>query len=108
MKISILIPIVASIVFVPILADAHQSGCHRWHSCPSDSGSYTCGDTGYCSGCPDNQYCKADQYSPDIKSGYTGQSLNSAVLENGFGIIDSRFCSVSEFSSEEWAVKFGC
>lgn len=28
-------------------ASAHQSGCHRWHSCPSDSGSYTCGDLGY-------------------------------------------------------------
>lgn len=28
-------------------ASAHQSGCHRWHSCPSDSGSYTCGDAGY-------------------------------------------------------------
>lgn len=26
---------------------AHRSGCHRWHSCPSDSGSYTCGDLGY-------------------------------------------------------------
>jgi Protein of unknown function (DUF3761)/Bacterial SH3 domain len=22
-------------------ADAHRSGCHRWHSCPSDTGSYT-------------------------------------------------------------------
>ncbi len=36
---------------------AHQSGCHRWHSCPSDRGTYVCGDLGYCSGCPDNQYC---------------------------------------------------
>lgn len=26
---------------------AHRSGCHRWHSCPSDSGSYSCGDAGY-------------------------------------------------------------
>ncbi len=31
---------------------AHQNGCHRWHSCPSDSGSYTCGDTGYSNYCP--------------------------------------------------------
>ena len=30
---------------------AHRSGCHRWHSCPSDSGSYTCGDTGYSNYC---------------------------------------------------------
>jgi len=28
-------------------AEAHQSGCHRWHTCPSDSGSYVCGDLGY-------------------------------------------------------------
>src|SRR4051812_3210318 len=30
---------------------AHRSGCHRWHSCPSDTGSYICGDLGYTSGC---------------------------------------------------------
>jgi endonuclease YncB( thermonuclease family) len=39
-------------------AAAHRSVCHRWHSCPSDSGSYTCGDLGYCSQCPDNQFCQ--------------------------------------------------
>lgn len=33
-------------------SEAHRSGCHRWHSCPSDSGSYVCGDLGYTSGCP--------------------------------------------------------
>jgi hypothetical protein len=50
------------IVFIALtlsLAEAHRSGCHRWHSCPSDSGSYTCGDTGRCSGCSDNQYCES-------------------------------------------------
>jgi hypothetical protein len=26
---------------------AHRNGCHRWHSCPSDNGSYVCGDLGY-------------------------------------------------------------
>jgi len=35
-----------SLVSIPS-ASAHRSGCHRWHSCPSDSGSYTCGDAGY-------------------------------------------------------------
>jgi hypothetical protein len=39
--------------------EAHRSGCHRWHSCPSDRGTYTCGDLGYCSQCPDNAYCQA-------------------------------------------------
>src|SRR5215212_5848985 len=33
-------------------AAAHQDGCHRWHSCPSDTGSYVCGDLGYSSECP--------------------------------------------------------
>ena len=49
---------VALLWLLPSSADAHRSGCHRWHSCPSDSGSYTCGDTGYCSQCPDNRYCQ--------------------------------------------------
>jgi micrococcal nuclease len=40
------------------LSDAHRSGCHRWHSCPSDRGTYVCGDLGYCSHCPDNEYCQ--------------------------------------------------
>ncbi len=40
------------------IAEAHRSGCHRWHSCPSESGSYICGDIGYCSGCPDNEFCQ--------------------------------------------------
>ncbi|MFF0428885.1 Ig-like domain-containing protein [Streptomyces sp. NPDC004520] len=32
-------------------AAAHRDGCHRWHSCPSDSGSYVCGDTGHFAEC---------------------------------------------------------
>lgn len=31
----------------PVAVEAHRDGCHRWHSCPSDSGSYECGDSGY-------------------------------------------------------------
>jgi LPXTG-motif cell wall-anchored protein len=34
-------------------ASAHRNGCHRWHSCPSDSGSYVCGDLGYDTYCPE-------------------------------------------------------
>ena len=44
--------------FYVVIAEAHRSGCHRWHSCPSDSGSYICGDTGRCSACPNNQFCE--------------------------------------------------
>jgi uncharacterized protein YgiM (DUF1202 family) len=32
-------------------AAAHRSGCHRWHSCESDHGTYVCGDLGYTSEC---------------------------------------------------------
>lgn len=41
-------------VFGPLAAPAaaHRDGCHRWHSCPSDTGSYVCGDLGYYSECP--------------------------------------------------------
>lgn len=47
---------------------AHRSGCHRWHSWPPDTGSYVCGDLGYCSQCPDNQYCLAGQPRPAARS----------------------------------------
>lgn len=36
------------------------------------------------------------------------QLLNSALLEKDLGIIDKRFCGVSEFASEDWAKKYGC
>jgi micrococcal nuclease len=34
--------------------------------------------------------------------------LNAQLLEAGLGEILQRFCSESEFSSEEWAHKYGC
>ena len=36
-----------SVALSPTAVFAHRSGCHRWHSCPSDSGTYTCGDAGH-------------------------------------------------------------
>lgn len=44
--------LVGLLVLIPITVHAHQSGCHGWHSCPSDTGSYVCGDLGYTSQCP--------------------------------------------------------
>ena len=46
------IALFVAVMILPFSASAHRSGCHRWHSCPSDSGSYVCGDLGYASGCP--------------------------------------------------------
>ena len=40
-------------------SSAHQDPCHRLHACPSDHGTYVCGDRGHCEQCPDNQYCLA-------------------------------------------------
>ena len=56
------VSVVALIVILAIVsigsAFARRSGCHRWHSCPSDRGTYVCGDLGHCSQCPDNDYCE--------------------------------------------------
>lgn len=47
----------AGLLLFPPASSAHRSGCHRWHRCPSDRETYVCGDLGYCSQCPDNEYC---------------------------------------------------
>jgi hypothetical protein len=45
--------LMASVLAIyPAPSGAHRDGCHRWHSCPSDTGSYVCGDLGYFSQCP--------------------------------------------------------
>ena len=50
--------LVLTLLLLPSLQSlAHRDGCHTQHSCPSDSGSYVCGDKGHCSECPDNEYC---------------------------------------------------
>lgn len=51
----LVVSILALFMLIVQPSEAHRSGCHSWHSCPS--GSYTCGDRGYCSQCPDNEYC---------------------------------------------------
>jgi len=48
------------LTIVPLESFAHRSGCHRWHSCPSDTGSYECGDLGNDSQCPNNNDSKDD------------------------------------------------
>ena len=59
------IPLIVSIITIIMLTslivlyvteqpvNAHKSGCHRWHSCPSDTGSYVCGDMGIDTYCRD-------------------------------------------------------
>lgn len=66
-------------------ASAHRDGCHRWHSCPSDSGSYTCGDTGHYSGCPlpgartptTMSQAEYDRLSRDVLGTSSGQATST-------------------------------
>ncbi len=58
LKSSCLVAVFLLLILINNEAFAHRSGCHKWHSCPSNSGSYTCGDTGRCSYCSDNEYCQ--------------------------------------------------
>jgi endonuclease YncB( thermonuclease family) len=53
---------------------AHRSGCHRWHSCPSDSGSYTCGDLGYDTYCP-----KSVEPKKEVKKQTTSSSTTKSA-----------------------------
>jgi hypothetical protein len=75
-KVLVALVIVSVIVLsaMQMPAFGHRSGCHSWHSCPSDHGTYECGDTGHCSECPDNNYCKAGQPISLSSSGYSSNS----------------------------------
>ena len=69
--------------FSVVIAEAHRSGCHRWHSCPSDSGSYVCGDIGYCSGCPDNEFCQGRQPAlRQLEPNKSNESVKPYLNEN--------------------------
>ena len=46
----------------------HRDGCHAAHSCPSDNGSYICGDTGHYSECPGKKKKSSDSGSQKTKS----------------------------------------
>lgn len=69
MKKYITIPALLTVfILSPIVASAHRSGCHRWHSCPSDTGSYECGDLGYTSGCPSKETPAIKESAPVVKN----------------------------------------
>ncbi len=61
-----ILALILSIISLPNTTYALNSICQRVHSCPSDSGSYICGDLGFCALCPDNMHCKNGE--PLIKS----------------------------------------
>lgn len=82
---------VISIASCAVTASGDNGGCHRWHSCPSTTGSFVCGDTGHCSQCPDNQYCKAghpigssDNSQPSVNT--TPGAVPSPLLTKGHSV----------------------
>lgn len=63
------ISVLAAAGVAPVAAHAHRDGCHRWHSCPSDTGSYVCGDLGYDSECGDTGGTREEEldlFPPDV------------------------------------------
>lgn len=82
---TILCVLAGLIVIAPVPSvSAHQDGCHRWHSCPSDSGSYVCGDLGYYSECGTSYYEAPDYYAQGEEDGQDFVSDNSAyIAESG-------------------------
>lgn len=68
------------VVLVP-LAEAHRNGCHRWHSCPSDTGSYVCGDWGY------SNYCNNTGTSTGVTATGWAFTYWQVVRLSGGGVI---------------------
>ena len=58
----------------PMESNGHRSGCHAAHSCPSDTGSYVCGDTGNFSQCPGNDSEDNEEKSKKKNSNTTVKS----------------------------------
>lgn len=54
-------------------AYAHRDGCHRWHSCPSDRGTYECGDLGY------TTYCGTDTAQASVYVPATPQAEENPI-----------------------------
>lgn len=74
-----LIMVLASTVS-PVV-NAHRDGCHRWHSCPSDNGSYICGDLGYFDQCGSSS--TPSQAAPATKPAATAApKVTSKVVTN--------------------------
>ena len=70
-------------------------------SCPINSQIFIDEDDGQLQGSYGRMIAK-------IYCGYSDKSVNELVLENNHGTIYKKFCGISEFGKEDWAVKYGC
>ncbi len=64
--------------FISTDSYGHRSGCHAAHSCPSDTGSYICGDTGNFSQCPGND----SDDNTDNNDGGDAAAADSTTINN--------------------------
>jgi hypothetical protein len=77
---------ISGVLAVSAPAMAHRSGCHRWHSCPSDTGSYVCGDTGH-----SNECGRSEATSPPRKSAHhSAQNKNQPPIRSRPAPLPSR------------------
>lgn len=88
-----LVVLAAGAVALPQAALAHRSGCHNLHTCPSDTGSYVCGDLGY--------VCDGATSLGDIKPETVHVPL---LVESIFGQTFGRVPNIAE--SAYWKARF--
>lgn len=58
-------------------SEEHRDGCHRWHSCPSDTGSYVCGDLGHDDECGGNEEDEEDNDDDSSRSSSSKEDNNN-------------------------------
>ena len=80
-NISVILGIVVSVLssspFIVPDSEGHRDGCHRWHSCPSDNGSYVCGDLGH-----DDECSESHDDDDDDKKYSAKNSANEGSNDN--------------------------
>lgn len=54
----------------PIESLAHRDGCHRWHTCPSDTGNCVCGDLGHGCGSSEEEDNDEEEDTEPADEGY--------------------------------------
>jgi hypothetical protein len=99
-RIILTVPLIATtIMLFSSTALAHQSGCHRWHSCPSDTGSYVCGDLGYYSECGEETTYYADYTEQGTDNGQETADDNSSSIKSA-AISDAKEAGLNDGISE--------
>jgi len=70
-------------------------------SCPINSQIFIDEDDSQLQGSYDRTIAK-------VYCGYSDKSINEMILDNNHGEIYKKFCKISEFGKDDWAVKYGC